>query len=1222
MPVPPSSRTTSSSPDEPTSLVYVTEPDEHGLYLVYPIRPQSIPDKPSLDALCETSSFPAANFPPSGPDVLPKAPSGLEKTMAADRPPYAPFPNFSTYSLFAWQNNDSNVKSNSEINGLAGGLLQHPDFRAADVANFNAAREGDRLDSYYEESETSPLSPRDGWIHSSVKIRVPKEGVCYASEEEAPEFVVDGLYHRSLVDVIDAAYRDPCVKDWHIIPSKQFWLRDGPSPVSQNGRGPSSSSGASDSSSDSDSDLSSSSSSADSDLENPLGGIRVYSEAYHADAIYEEDAAMRARPREAGDPDGLEYGIAPVGLWSDTTHLTQFSSAKLWPVYGYLLSQSKYIRGKPTAFAGHHIAYMPSLPDKFQDWYTRVFQIAATAAVLTFLKRELMQQIWLLLMDERFMYAYVHGLIIFCGDGIQRRMFIRFLLYAADYPEKIILSCLKYFARCPCPRCRINKDKIIEMGTMNDLNRRNWIRIDDKDLNARISLTRKWIFQDGMSLGSVYISRVLDPISATPTRSAFSTRLREHGFNFYSLFVPDLLHEFEIGVWKSIFTHILRLLHAVGEDRIQVFNKRFRQIPTFGRSTIRRFSSNVSDTGKLAARDYEARVKCIMPAIEGIMPLRQDNEIILDLCFDSGAWHAFGKLREHTEDTIDGLDIFTVEFGKSVRLFAKTTCARYVTVELPKEAAARGRRSAAIAGTTSIRKRKLFNCNTYKLHAMRDYPPSIRGHGSTDNNSTQIGELEHKHVKRFYTRTNKINFTFQIAQHARRAVKLQIIKARVDAVYTRKVASAAHADAANAPMAVDPAPPLVPSTHPSSAPLPYSSPADRYHVATSRRDSDEITAWLRAFPNDPALVDFVPKLKEHLLQRLLHLHSGDAEQPRVLIVNNRIFWHQVLRVNYTTYDRRRTQDSVNPRTHPDILLLAPSTETHKFWYARVIKIFHVNIHPMQAGKGGEPERLDVLFVRWFQLDNTAPGGFAKKRFHRLTFVPQDAAAQPADTDAFGFVDPADVVRGVHLIPAFLDGRTKDLLSPSLARGVVGRSDISGEEDTDFRFHYVNFFVDRDMVLRYYGDGIGHQGLRIPSVTAVADEDVPEPGPGTHAGGAVSRELETTRDVVMEEDAEDVIEDDAVPVPAEHEDDLLQLVPELAAGMAEALRREAQLFHDQREGEGDIRFDDDGLDGDPSDEDASDESGDDEEAAVIVDAQSVGDEQVVPDEYDIEGFAPL
>jgi hypothetical protein len=32
---------------------------------------------------------------------------------------------------------------------------------------------------------------------------------------------------------------------------------------------------------------------------------------------------------------------------------------------------------------------------------------------------------------------------------------------------------------------------------------------------------------------------------------------------------------------------------------------RFRQVPTFGRSTIRRFSTNASEMKKLAARNFE-----------------------------------------------------------------------------------------------------------------------------------------------------------------------------------------------------------------------------------------------------------------------------------------------------------------------------------------------------------------------------------------------------------------------------------------------------------------------------------------------------------------------------------------------------------------------------------------------------------------------------------------
>jgi len=40
------------------------------------------------------------------------------------------------------------------------------------------------------------------------------------------------------------------------------------------------------------------------------------------------------------------------------------------------------------------------------------------------------------------------------------------------------------------------------------------------------------------------------------------------------MFVVDLLHEFELGVWKATFIHLLRILYAVGGHAIQDLNKR------------------------------------------------------------------------------------------------------------------------------------------------------------------------------------------------------------------------------------------------------------------------------------------------------------------------------------------------------------------------------------------------------------------------------------------------------------------------------------------------------------------------------------------------------------------------------------------------------------------------------------------------------------------------
>jgi hypothetical protein len=81
------------------------------------------------------------------------------------------------------------------------------------------------------------------------------------------------------------------------------------------------------------------------------------------------------------------------------------------------------------------------------------------------------------------------------------------------------------------------------------------------------------------------------------------------------------MHETELGVWKTLLIHLLRILEITDENTLHELDRRyfiphghllfshcpsrFRLVPTFGRDTIRRFTSNTSELKKMAARDYE-----------------------------------------------------------------------------------------------------------------------------------------------------------------------------------------------------------------------------------------------------------------------------------------------------------------------------------------------------------------------------------------------------------------------------------------------------------------------------------------------------------------------------------------------------------------------------------------------------------------------------------------
>ena len=40
------------------------------------------------------------------------------------------------------------------------------------------------------------------------------------------------------------------------------------------------------------------------------------------------------------------------------------------------------------------------------------------------------------MLDDTFVDAYAHRVLITCADGVKRRIFPRIFTYAADYPEK------------------------------------------------------------------------------------------------------------------------------------------------------------------------------------------------------------------------------------------------------------------------------------------------------------------------------------------------------------------------------------------------------------------------------------------------------------------------------------------------------------------------------------------------------------------------------------------------------------------------------------------------------------------------------------------------------------------------------------------------------------------------------------------------------------------
>ena len=148
-------------------------------------------------------------------------------------------------------------------------------------------------------------------------IEVPDGRPHVPPNDPLPTYRVPGLHYRSLVEVIKTAWQDASASAFHFHPFKQFWKR------------------------------------SEEDVE------RVHDEIYSSDAFLRAHEELQQSAPEADCT--LEQVVCALMFWSDSTHLASFGDASLWPLYLFFGNQSKYVRGRPSSGACHHIAYIPKV---------------------------------------------------------------------------------------------------------------------------------------------------------------------------------------------------------------------------------------------------------------------------------------------------------------------------------------------------------------------------------------------------------------------------------------------------------------------------------------------------------------------------------------------------------------------------------------------------------------------------------------------------------------------------------------------------------------------------------------------------------------------------------------------------------------------------------------------------------------------------------------------
>ncbi|KAG2339318.1 hypothetical protein BDR05DRAFT_977756 [Suillus weaverae] len=279
----------------------------------------------------------------------------------------------------------------------------------------------------------------------------------------------------------------------------------------------------------------------------PLDGHqeRIFDELYTSDAWLGAQDDLQKLPKEPNC--SLEHVVAGLMFFSDATHLANFGTAKAWPLYLY-----------------------------FGNLTNGLLRISKTgmASLHTHCRRELFHGCWEILLDKDFLFAYRHGFVLKCVDGVLCRVFPQIFTYSADYPEKVLIATIKDMGLCACPHCLTPKSLFGSLGLVKDM--RSRIQNICIYTITKVLEAREFIYKRGNTVDGSKVEDTLGEGSWVPTLNHFVHKLGTFGFDPFHMLVVDFMHECKLGTWKALLTHLTRLLYALpnGSQLVAALDRR------------------------------------------------------------------------------------------------------------------------------------------------------------------------------------------------------------------------------------------------------------------------------------------------------------------------------------------------------------------------------------------------------------------------------------------------------------------------------------------------------------------------------------------------------------------------------------------------------------------------------------------------------------------------
>ncbi|KAJ7750298.1 hypothetical protein B0H16DRAFT_1843487 [Mycena metata] len=249
--------------------------------------------------------------------------------------------------------------------------------------------------------------------------------------------------------------------------------------------------------------------------------------------------------------------VIPIIISSDKTLLTLFRNRTAYPVYLTIGNIPKDIRRKPSRQAQILLAYLPT--SKLEHITVK----ASRRRILTNLFHTCMAKIL-----EPLKGAGSEGMVVVSGDGVARRGHPILAAYVGDYPEQLLVGCVKNMDCPQCPEAAKNLGDAPVAGEPEKF----------RDLNAILDALAA--FDE-------------DPAEFVKKCKAAGIKPVIHPFweglpfvDIYKSITPDVLHQLYQGVMKHLKAWIIEAFGAAEIDA------RCRRLPP--NHNIRNFMNGIS----------------------------------------------------------------------------------------------------------------------------------------------------------------------------------------------------------------------------------------------------------------------------------------------------------------------------------------------------------------------------------------------------------------------------------------------------------------------------------------------------------------------------------------------------------------------------------------------------------------------------------------------------